>query len=151
MVSSLCERLKKAVILGKVEVLKAQDKENLIRCEAMENLLSLACFVGEKEIVSYLLDVGVDPNRPDATGYYPIHRSFCADRFEILKLLVERGANPNVKDPQGFTVLHLASYRGLTEIVDFLISMGAVELKDSFGLRPSDYIKRGRGGGKCDR
>ncbi|TGM63277.1 ankyrin repeat domain-containing protein [Leptospira meyeri] len=84
-----------------------------------------------------LLAIGLDPNRPDNMGLYPIHKATETGNIEALELLLNSAANPNVTDPNGVTALHIAnSFDGLGEISDLLIRMGAnVYQRDKLGKR----------------
>ncbi|TGL64323.1 ankyrin repeat domain-containing protein [Leptospira sarikeiensis] len=84
-----------------------------------------------------LLNMGVDPNIPDAAGIFPLHKAVENGKFEPVQILLEHGADPNVADPKGVTPLHISySYDGLGDISDLLLAKGAnPDQRDNIGKR----------------
>ena len=62
--------------------------------------MTIASSRGHKEIVSFLLDHGWDPNLKGSDGYTALYWASKNGHFEIAKLLLEKGSNPldSVKD-----------------------------------------------------
>ncbi|TGL88739.1 ankyrin repeat domain-containing protein [Leptospira congkakensis] len=105
-----------------------------------ESPLLLGLAVTEVSNIYYLkklLALGLDPNRPDNMGLYPIHKATETGNVEAVEVLLNSAADPNAADPSGVTALHIAnSFDGLSEISDLLIRMGAnIYQRDKLGKR----------------
>ena len=61
-------------------------------------LLYLAARNGFKNIVEYLIKIGVDLNSTQSTGSTPLHAAAFYGHKDIVKLLIDNGANPNIKN-----------------------------------------------------
>ena len=57
----------------------------------------------EEDIVRFYLEQGLDPDLPDADGWYPIH--ICTDGSRSILAMLEYGANPNIMAPEEDDVL----------------------------------------------
>ncbi len=74
-------------------VIQERDKGNSI------SLLSLACAVGNEDVINMLIDMEVNPGEalPDKAGAYPLEY-FCQSGFEsgsyLLEKLIDAGGNP---------------------------------------------------------
>lgn len=97
----------------------------------MDDLHSAAA-QGKSELVSNLLDQGVDVNGvkhfPCPTPNFdvtPVMMAAESGHHETVSLLLERGANPNMQDIGGWTALMKAAARGHTEVVRLLLAFGA--------------------------
>ncbi|TGK55490.1 ankyrin repeat domain-containing protein [Leptospira kanakyensis] len=105
-----------------------------------ESPLLLGIAVAEVSDIYYLkklLALGLDPNRSDNMGLYPIHKATETGNVEAVEVLLNSAADPNAADPSGVTALHIAnSFDGLSEISDLLIRMGAnIYQRDKLGKR----------------
>lgn len=71
------------------------------------------------EVISYLINNGVDPDiRDERSGETALHRFL--DNVEITKTLLENGANPNIKDNYFKTPLHIVEkYDVAKELLEF--------------------------------
>ena len=89
--------------------------------------LQTAAFAESSNVVSWLLDQGVDPNEPDDAGLTPLHASHARTEGGLLsiKSLVEHGADIERSVGNGFTPLMLGRQRGDLGKVQCLISLGA--------------------------
>ncbi len=81
----------------------------------------------QADVVSLLLEFGVDINTTDEDGMTALHRA--ADgNVRTVQLLIERGANLNIRDKQGYTPASLAisgqTEEGL-EIANMLFQAGS--------------------------
>ena len=90
-----------------------------------------------KDVVKLLLNAGADPNKTNAHGQTPIHRTPYSD---IVQLLLNAGAKPNNTDTAGYTPLHcfatMGTWLGL-QGVEVLLNGGAdPNLADIEGSTP---------------
>lgn len=98
--------------------------------------LMLASDCGYLDVVSLLIETGVDVNLKDVDGRTALHWSLSFDNhhLEIVSLLLEEGADVNHKDEYGETELMIASNYGYLEIVSKLLEEGTdVNIKDNDG------------------
>ncbi|XP_039868216.1 spindle assembly checkpoint kinase-like [Simochromis diagramma] len=85
-----------------------------------------------KNIYSYLLDQGADPNKPSQLRWTPLHYvSLSEAPLYFVDLLLEAKANPDGWSPpplqqQNFTPLQLAAIENREDIVKRLVSAGAL-------------------------
>jgi len=97
--------------------------------ETRHRALALAAQHGHVDIVSLLLDTGVDPNRYNPEGTYahstPLHQAALAGHEAVVRLLVERGARLDIKDTvwQG-TPLEWAVHGGQAQVAEYLRAHG---------------------------
>jgi ankyrin repeat protein len=70
--------------------------------------LHSACANGSVELVTLLLDYGVDPNARDTHGLAALDVAIEELNLEIVDLLIRKGADVNAKDGCGLSPLHLA-------------------------------------------
>lgn len=89
--------------------------------------LALACFFGNAEVASFLIDQGasLDLAATNSMKVAPIHAATAARATAIVRLLVDHGANVNARQHQGWTPLHAAAQNGDGEIVKMLLEKGA--------------------------
>lgn len=70
--------------------------------------LGLACSIGVKEIIEYLVQKGADINGVDKDSYTPLHCACMGDsKPEIIKFLLNHGADYTIKTNEGNTALDL--------------------------------------------
>lgn len=87
--------------------------------------LNLAAYIGQMEIITFLLDKGADIFTGDNEGSMPIHNAAANGQKEVVEFLVnEKGIDVNVIDDNDVTPLHFAAGSGNIEMVRFLISKG---------------------------
>ncbi|MFB5651737.1 ankyrin repeat domain-containing protein [Leptospira wolffii] len=106
--------------------------------DASSMLLGVSCSdTSDFYYLEELLSCGLDPNRSNSFGIYPLHIAVENGKLDAVKLLLSYGADPNVRDSNGVTPLHISySYDGLAEISDLLIRNGAnPNLRDNIGKR----------------
>ena len=61
-----------------------------------------------RELTSYLVDAGADPNAFDKSGVAPLHRAVRSRSSAVVSVLLDRGADPLLMNNSGSTPLHLA-------------------------------------------
>jgi ankyrin repeat protein len=69
-----------------------------------------------------LLNIGIDPNTPDAFGYRPLDGAMTS---EMVYLLNRYGAQINQPNKFSDTPLHTAVYNCFPEVVEALLEIGA--------------------------
>lgn len=98
----------------------------------------LAARTADLPLLRTLLELGADPNLPNAENSTPLLAAAGlgtrapgeepgseAEALEVLPLLLELGADIHVVDDQGETALHGAAYKNAPKIVEFLVANGA--------------------------
>ena len=108
--------------------------------------LYLAASFGYEEVVTLLVDQGLDLNRKcdrySLTEEHALHAAANEGHFGIVRILVERGADVNIVNRLGHTALMIAAKYGYEELVLYLIEHGAdVHARDKFG-RTALYYSR---------
>jgi uncharacterized protein len=89
--------------------------------------LALAAYLGQKEVVEYLILKGANVNAiaKNATGFTALTGAIANNHTEISKLLVKRGADVNHRYEGGWSPLMEASQNGNADLVSFLLEKGA--------------------------
>ena len=95
-----------AVVRGRRE---AQLEAQLAAEEAFRNLYEAAS-EGNLQMVKYLIDEGVPPDRP-GYGTSILHVAVIGNHLEVVEYLLEEGADVNRTDSSGRNVLYLAEER----------------------------------------
>ena len=62
----------------------------------------------QREMISYLIDAGADPDAIDKSGVAPLHRAVRTRSSAAVSALIDRGADPLLMNKAGSTPLHLA-------------------------------------------
>ena len=62
----------------------------------------------QREMISYLIDAGADPDAIDKSGVAPLHRAVRTRSSAAVSALIDRGADPLLMNKSGSTPLHLA-------------------------------------------
>jgi hypothetical protein len=62
----------------------------------------------QRELISFLIDSGADPNALDKSGVAPLHRAVRDRCSGGVSALIDKGANPLLMNKSGSTPLHLA-------------------------------------------
>lgn len=87
--------------------------------------LFLAAYLDQEvavEVITLLLDKGVDINYQDSTTQQTALMNACFNgNLEAVKLLIEKGADASLKDMVGETALDIARIKENKEIVKFLM------------------------------
>lgn len=72
--------------------------------------------------IEIAIEKGLDVNKANEIGRYPIHEAAANGHLEMIKLLLERGADIDaVLKPFGHTALYIAVEKGYHQIAKFLI------------------------------
>jgi len=62
----------------------------------------------QREVITYLIDAGADPDALDKSGVAPLHRAVRTRSSGAVSALIDRGAGPLLMNKSGSTPLHLA-------------------------------------------
>jgi len=62
----------------------------------------------QRDVISYLIDAGADPDALDKSGVAPLHRAVRTRSSAAVRALIDRGANLLLMNKRGSTPLHLA-------------------------------------------
>jgi ankyrin repeat protein len=63
---------------------------------------------GQREVISYLIAAGADPDAIDKSGVAPLHRAVRSRSSAAVGTLIDGGADPLLMNKSGSTPLHLA-------------------------------------------
>ncbi|XP_014277123.3 serine/threonine-protein phosphatase 6 regulatory ankyrin repeat subunit C-like [Halyomorpha halys] len=107
-----------------------------------ETPLFLASREGHTDVVTLLLQDGMDDFQPDLNGRTPLHRSASRGHFEVVKLLLSSMANRDTEDKWGFTPLnYAASWRGYQDVIGYL-STSQLNITLSYFFEISDPFQQ---------
>ena len=82
--------------------------DDCVSINSMSTMLHEAIVLDRKEIVSFLLRQGADPNLRDRNGMTPLLKAAALGRDHAVKELIRVGVNPIHIDPYGYTPYELA-------------------------------------------
>ena len=104
----------------------------------MENSLIKACRNYEKNLISQLLNKGIeDIDFQDHIGNSSLHYICTNYDHDLTEKLLDMGANINLQNLKGETPLHLAASLGNVQLIELLISHGAdINIKNNEGITP---------------
>jgi ankyrin repeat protein len=88
-------------------------------------ILSIACLLGENDIVRQLLKQGAEVNARDSDGFSALHRASSKEQVKTVGLLLKSGALINIQNDKKETPLFLAAEAGSYKMVKLLLSKGA--------------------------
>lgn len=107
--------------------------------------ISLAAYLGQKEVVDYLLQHNADPNKKANNGskVNALHAALAYNDTGICELLLKHGANVNMPQSQGIMPLHSAAHRGNLEMVKLLVRhQAAIQAKTQDGKTALDFAEK---------
>ena len=101
--------------------------------------LILACYRGNKEVASFLIDNVKNLNYKSQEGTALAGLSIRYDK-DLAEHLLKKNADPNIADATGTTPLFWAVKSGNKELVEMLLKYKADKtLKDAMGMTPFEY------------
>jgi len=109
--------------------------------------VSLAAFLGNQEVVVYLLEQNADPNLAanNTSKVNALHAAVAYNDAVISQILLENGANVNQSQMQGVTAIHSAAHRGNLALVKLLVKHGADWLAKTDEHKTAlDFAKEGK-------
>jgi len=88
--------------------------------------LGLAAYLGQRDVVAYLLSKGADVNQAGRNPgkFTALTGAVAEGHYRVAKILVEAGADVNYRYGGGFTPVLEAAQNGDLEILDLLVSHG---------------------------
>jgi len=99
--------------------------------------LHIACENGATDIVSLLIEHGVDIDQCISSGCNAFMIATIRGKTDVVELLVNAGMNVNIGDRQGWTALQEATVQEDVGMVQILLSAGAdVNVRDQNGWTP---------------
>ncbi|MDD5717905.1 MAG: ankyrin repeat domain-containing protein [Sulfuricurvum sp.] len=101
---------------------------NSARDDNNKTILMYACWLGNSEAVTYLIDKGADVNAQDAGGASALHLAAWKGYTSIALLLIHKGASGQLLSNEGMTPLDVAMMKGNNEIAE-AIEKAAPKLK----------------------
>lgn len=122
------------------------------RTALRESPLHLAARLGPADVVSLLLEAGLDPNEGQYRKQTPLHYAAGVGYAQIVGLLLAAGANASIRDTFHGTALHDLANGGVTATPDarvataraLLMAGSEVNASDTTGRTPL-YYASGRG------
>jgi hypothetical protein len=93
-----------------------------------------------KDIVEYLLSLGISIDLKDNSGWTPLQWTIQPDLKDMAGFLISKGAQVNDRDISGSTPLHWAVFYARKDMVELLLDRGAdVNARDRNGNTPLTY------------
>jgi len=109
--------------LMEVKAIVSQDMKAASQTDARGfTPLIMACYLGQLQIVEYLLDQGVNINAKDSAGNTALMGICFKGNLEIASLLLYKGADVNIKNKDEVDALTYATKYGHDAIVSLLQS-----------------------------
>jgi ankyrin repeat protein len=94
--------------------------------------LHVAAYLGDRDIVQWLLDHNADIRARTNQGWTPLHCAALTNAKNVAELLIAKGTDVNAKTYGGMTPLHCAVRGNAKDMVEFLIAKGAdLNMKDN--------------------
>ncbi|KAH0522614.1 hypothetical protein TsFJ059_006437 [Trichoderma semiorbis] len=126
--SSVVQGLRSAVNSGHTERMLAL-LENGADIDEVDQIgggtaLTMAIWLGMRDVATILLENGADANRPNRLGETGLHMAISSGDELMVQLLVENGADVN-HERYGWTPLLLAASKNYQEIAQFLVENAA--------------------------
>jgi ankyrin repeat protein len=99
--------------------------DDVVSINNMTTMLHEAVVMDRKEIISFLLNQGANPNIRDRNGMTPMLKAAALGReFAILEL-VKYGVNPQQRDPYGYTPYEKAVLHEEWKAAELIKSLGS--------------------------
>ncbi|RMZ96205.1 putative S-acyltransferase 23 [Brachionus plicatilis] len=127
-----------AVYDGSVETVRYLLNNNAIHDsssnKANQSPLHWACAKGRLEMVSLLVEKGINVNQKDSKGYTPLITASQFGNAAIITYLISLGADLDAEDNNGDNALHWAVYKAHPDVTRLLILFGVnPKTIDKFG------------------
>lgn len=132
----------RAVMTGNINEVKKLSSSYPIKNKLTDkygnNLLHIAVESGKREMVSFLLETGLNINEKNKLNESPFFIAINKGDLMMVELLALKGADINSEDTTGLTPLDLAVRRNDVDILGLLVEKGAnVQKADGIGWTPA--------------
>ena len=124
-VTAKINALIKACENGDTETVKRLLETNTLREGNKASVLMIASKNGHDEVITLLLDYGVDVNMLNEKGQYALMISSQHGHVQVVQLLLQRGAQSSLQDNNGLSSLMIASQNNHLDIIELLLKHGA--------------------------
>jgi hypothetical protein len=99
--------------------------------------------VSQPQLLSALLDLGVDPNGRNGQGILPLCGVIQAKHLDLVRRLIGMGADVNARSSDGWCPMLGAAATGSTETIQLLLDAGAkVNVQGRIGQTPLSLAER---------
>ena len=98
--------------------------------------LRVACSIGNRDIVRYLIDHGADPSIVTVKDDTCLMIACRQGHRKIATLLLKHGVNVNAQSKTGKTALHECAASGSIRICKLLFRYGAISMTNRFNITP---------------
>lgn len=105
------------------------------------NILYYACRYSNIEVFKTIVSFKINLYHEDYSKKQIIHYACIYSKFDIIKYLVEIKYNIQSVDIYGRNGLHYACKNGNYKIINYLVDKIDIELKDTLGNKPYDYVE----------
>ena len=137
-----------ATVLGRLEQVKDMVKRNpeLVNSYSPEGFtaLALSAYLGQKEVVEYLIASGADANSTarNQSGFTPLTGAATNGHTDVARILLARGANVNHRYEGGFSPLMITAHNGNLELTRLLLENEAdVQAKTNDGRTALNFAQ----------
>jgi ankyrin repeat protein len=114
------------------------------------DLLRSACADGDLDLVTKLLDQGVDVNCQDEKGVTPLHACAFASNLKLAQLLLRRGADQMQGDESEMAPIHYAAAEGALALVGLFVECGGTNVAGLVGIHGITPAHMAAHNGHCD-
>ena len=109
-------------VLDRIAMINIEHKKDVGFARMPGGAFRTAIYMGDSDVVNFLLDHGVSLDAPLAGGETPFQLAVDDDSREVAALLISRGAKTDVRDSKGNTPLARAASGGMQQVVWLLLS-----------------------------